>query len=49
MMTELVEGKNPSAALPLPSSQDALVKNQVYQTAKGAAKWDGSQFIPAIK
>lgn len=49
MMTELVEGKTPSAALPLPSSQDALVKNQVYQTAKGAAKWDGSQFIPATK
>jgi hypothetical protein len=35
-------------ALPMPSSQAELVDGKVYQTARGAAKWDASrnQFIP---
>jgi hypothetical protein len=49
MMTDLVGGKSGSAELPLPASKNDLIANQVYQTAKGAAKWDGSQFIPVTK
>lgn len=30
----------------VPSSKDALVKGQVYQTARGPARWDGGQFQP---
>ncbi len=30
--------------LPLPPKKDALVKDKVYQTAFGPAKWNGSQF-----
>lgn len=49
MMTGLVEGKSGANELPLPTDKKDLILNQVYQTAKGAAKWDGSQFIPVIK
>jgi len=31
-------------ALPLPKSKDKLEKGKSYQTAKGIATWDGSQF-----
>ena len=30
--------------LPLPPKKDALVKDKVYQTARGPAKWNGSEF-----
>ena len=30
----------------MPSSRDAMVKGQVYQTALGPARWDGGQFQP---
>jgi hypothetical protein len=49
MMTSLIEGKAAPTQLPLPASKNDLVPNQVYQTARGAAKWDGTQFIPVIK
>ncbi|WP_404299793.1 hypothetical protein [Alicycliphilus denitrificans] len=32
------------AAQAMPSSRDAMVKGQVYQTARGPARWDGGQF-----
>lgn len=32
------------AAAPMPSSRDAMVKGQVYQTARGPARWDGARF-----
>ena len=32
------------AASAVPASRDALVKGQVYQTARGPARWDGGQF-----
>ena len=35
-----------SSALPLPSKKDALVTGKTYNTSKGPAKWDGTQFIP---
>lgn len=34
------------AGAAMPSSRDAMVKGQVYQTARGLARWDGSQFQP---
>lgn len=34
------------AATAVPSSKDALIKGQVYQTARGPARWDGGQFQP---
>jgi hypothetical protein len=43
--TALVDGKS-SAVADVPSSKDALVKGQVYQTARGPARWDGGQFQP---
>lgn len=36
----------PGAGAAMPSSRDAMVKGQVYQTARGPARWDGSQFQP---
>lgn len=32
--------------MPLPDKKDALVKGKTYNTSKGPAKWDGTQFIP---
>jgi hypothetical protein len=49
MMTDLVGGKPAPTELPLPTSKNDLIPNQVYQTARGAAKWDGAQFIPVTK
>lgn len=34
------------AALPMPKSAADAVVGQVYNTARGPAKWDGKQFIP---
>lgn len=34
------------AAAAMPASQKEMVKGQVYQTARGPARWDGSQFTP---
>jgi hypothetical protein len=33
--------------LSLPKTKDQLQKGQVYNTARGPATWDGTQFIPA--
>lgn len=33
--------------LPLPKSEKDLEKDEIYQTSRGPAKWDGSQFISA--
>lgn len=33
----------------LPATRDKLVKDKVYQTARGAAKWDGKQFVPVAQ
>lgn len=41
--------KTPAEAttyMPLPDKKDALVKGKTYNTSKGPAKWDGTQFIP---
>jgi hypothetical protein len=35
-----------TAAKPLPDTQDELEEGEIYQTSRGPAKWDGSQFIP---
>lgn len=32
--------------MPLPKTEKELQKDQVYQTNRGLAKWDGAQFIP---
>ena len=40
-----VDGQAPAAAQALPP-KDKLVKGQVYQTARGSARWDGSMFQP---
>jgi hypothetical protein len=37
---------DPKSLLPMPQTKDALVKGKSYNTSKGPAKWDGSQFIP---
>jgi hypothetical protein len=29
----------------MPKSKDDLVKNSVYNTARGPATWDGKQFV----
>jgi len=34
------------AALPMPARKEDAVAGQVYQTARGPARWDGKQFIP---
>lgn len=39
------EGGAPNAAVPLPKSQSQLVKGRRYQTARGEATWDGTQFV----
>jgi hypothetical protein len=36
-------GQGPGST-PLPASQKEMVKGQVYQTARGPARWDGGQF-----
>ncbi|WP_398493371.1 hypothetical protein [Variovorax sp.] len=41
----LDQGQGASAPQPLPP-KDKLVRGQVYQTARGAARWDGSMFQP---
>jgi hypothetical protein len=33
------------AATPMPKEKSALVKGTVYQTARGAATWDGEKFV----
>lgn len=33
-------------ALPMPTRKEDAVAGQVYQTARGPARWDGKQFIP---
>ncbi|WP_313080463.1 hypothetical protein [Pulveribacter sp.] len=35
-----------SSAAASPPSRDSLVKGQVYQTARGAARWNGASFDP---
>jgi hypothetical protein len=35
-----------NSLLSMPQTKDALVKGKSYNTSKGPAKWDGSQFIP---
>lgn len=40
-----VDGQAPVAAQALPP-KDKLVKGQVYQTARGTARWDGAMFQP---
>ena len=40
-----VDGQTPAAVQALPP-KDKLVKGQVYQTARGGARWDGSMFQP---
>jgi hypothetical protein len=37
-----VGGTKPQPLLP----RDQLVPGTVYETARGAAKWDGARFIP---
>lgn len=39
-------GQGTSVPLPMPTSKDALVVNKTYNTAKGPATWNGTQFIP---
>jgi hypothetical protein len=36
----------PAAAVALPKSKGDLVKGQTYQTSRGPATWDGTQFVP---
>jgi len=42
---KMLGGDKPAAALPMPKSKDDLVKNSVYNTARGPATWDGKQFV----
>lgn len=42
--TARVDGGQVAAAPPVPSSREGLVQGQVYQTARGPARWDGGQF-----
>lgn len=35
-----------SNPLPMPTSADKAIKDKVYNTPRGLAKWDGSKFIP---
>lgn len=42
--TARVDGGQVAAAPPVPSSRESLVQGQVYQTARGPARWDGGQF-----
>lgn len=42
--TARVDGGQGAAASPVPSSRESLVQGQVYQTARGPARWDGGQF-----
>lgn len=41
----LDQGLGASAPQPLPA-KDKLVQGQVYQTARGATRWDGALFQP---
>ncbi len=34
------------ALMPMPATKDALVVGKSYNTSKGPAKWDGTQFLP---
>jgi hypothetical protein len=43
--TPAASPKPNAAALPMPKSKDDLVKNSVYNTARGPATWDGKQFV----
>jgi hypothetical protein len=35
----------PTTVLPLPGKKEDLVTGQVYQTARGPARWDGTKFV----
>jgi hypothetical protein len=37
---------DPKSYLSMPQTKDALVKGKTYNTSKGPAKWDGTQFLP---
>jgi hypothetical protein len=39
----------PVAAQPLPTDQKDLKKNEVYNTIRGPAKWDGKVFVPVTQ
>jgi hypothetical protein len=39
----------PAAVQPLPTDQKDLKKNEVYNTARGPAKWDGKAFVPVTQ
>jgi len=39
----------PAAVQPLPTDQKDLKKNEVYNTARGPARWDGKAFVPVIQ
>ena len=38
-----------ATAQAMPATRDKLVSGKVYQTARGAAKWDGKQFVPVAQ
>jgi hypothetical protein len=39
----------PAVVQPLPTDQKDLKKNEVYNTARGPAKWDGKAFVPVTQ
>jgi hypothetical protein len=43
---EAPTGAGRQTALPMPTRKEDAVAGQVYQTARGPARWDGKQFIP---
>lgn len=45
MATEKLKTKLGGGAMPLPTTKDALKKGSKYNTSKGVATWDGTQFV----